>query len=279
MCLILFAWQTHPRYRLVVAANRDESFERPSAPAGLWSDCPQVLAGRDLEAGGTWLGITRAGRFAAISNYRAPAEKQSGAPSRGALVGDFLRGADAPLAYLKRIAPQAAAFNGFNLLAGDRDSLYFLSNRGAGVERVAPGVHGLSNHLLDTPWPKVERGKAALATLLERPFEGEDLLEMLADTTIMADGALPATGASLDWERRLSAMRIVAGTYGTRCSTALSVAADGDIRFAERSYAPDGSTTETVRFHLPPAGGAISPDGATSPDGESRPRQIRPLAR
>ncbi|MSQ72114.1 MAG: NRDE family protein [Betaproteobacteria bacterium] len=278
MCLILLAWQAHPRYRLVVAANRDEFFARPSAPAGFWNDHPLVLAGRDLDAGGTWLGITRNGRFAAITNFRNPAEKKPGAPTRGALVSGYLTGTEAPLAYLTRVASSAPEFNGFNLLVGDGNELYCLSNRAEGVERLAAGVHGLSNHLLNTPWPKVQRGKAALTSLLDAPFSGDELLEMLGDTAVASESALPVTGVSPDWERQLSPMRIVAGAYGTRCSTAITFADDGDIRFWERSYSHEGSAAATVHFHLPTANQPFSQAGATSPRAESLLRQTHPPA-
>jgi len=168
MCLIAFAWRAHPRSRLIVAANRDEYFGRPAAPAAFWDDHPNVLAGRDLEAGGTWLGVTLDGRFAALTNYRNPADMKTGAPSRGALVSDFLTGRAAPEDYARQLEKRAMDYNGFSLLVADAQSMFFFSNRGGPATRVAPGVHGLSNHLLDTSWPKVEKAKAKLAALLDR---------------------------------------------------------------------------------------------------------------
>ena len=165
MCLILFGWKAHERFPLVLAANRDEFYERPSAPAAFWEDEPDLLAGRDLRDGGTWLGITRSGRLAALTNYRDPASLKAGAPSRGGLTADYLRGRESPEAYLDRIGPAADRYNGFGLVCGNRDELLFFSNRG-GQERVRAGVHGLSNRLLDTPWPKVKRGRGALQELL-----------------------------------------------------------------------------------------------------------------
>src|SRR5258706_6908216 len=156
MCLILFAWQAHPDYPLVVAANRDEWRDRPTAPAAWWDDAPDILAGRDLEAGGTWLGVTRAGRFAAITNFRDPSDRKSTAPSRGQLVADFLRGDDAPRDYLAALAAKAARYNGFNLLLADDKSMCYFGSREGEIIDVAPGIHGLSNHLLDEPWPKVK---------------------------------------------------------------------------------------------------------------------------
>ncbi|HLQ01021.1 MAG TPA: NRDE family protein [Burkholderiales bacterium] len=255
MCLIVLAWRTHPRYRLIVAANRDEYFGRPTAPATFWDDHPGVLAGRDLEAGGTWLGITPQGRFAALTNYRNPADQKTGAPSRGALVSDFLTGNTGPGEYVREIEKHARDYNGFSLLAGDAASMYFFSNRGGHPARVEPGVHGLSNHLLDTPWPKVEKGKAAFSALLDKPFDAEAALHLLDDTQRASDELLPSTGVSLELEERLSAIRIPAvGGYGTRCSTVLSFAEDGKVEFHERSYREDGGASGTVsyRFTVPP---------------------------
>jgi len=251
VCLIAFAWRSHPRYRLVVAANRDEYFGRPAAPAGFWDEHPNVLAGRDLEAGGTWLGITLDGRFAALTNYRNPADKKTSAPSRGALVADFLTGKTSSQEYIRLVEKRAADYNGFSLLVGDVASMFFFSNRGGRAARVAPGVHGLSNHLLDTPWPKVEKAKAALAALLDGPFDSEALFGLLNDTGRAAGSGLPSTGVSLELEERLSAIRIPAvGGYGTRCSTVLCFGEGGRIELHERSYAEDGGVSGTVGYRL-----------------------------
>jgi uncharacterized protein with NRDE domain len=251
MCLIVLAWRTHPRYRLIVAANRDEYFGRPTAPASFWDDHRGVLAGRDLEAGGTWLGITPQGRFAALTNYRNPSDRKPGAPSRGALVSNFLTGKNGPAEYLREVEKSAIDYNGFSLLVGDAASLYFLSNRGGGTTRVEPGVHGLSNHLLDTPWPKVEKGKAALSALLDRPFDAEAALRLLEDTQRASNELLPSTGVSLELEERLSAIRIPAvGGYGTRSSTVLSFAEEGKVEFHERSYREDGGVSGTVSYRF-----------------------------
>jgi len=269
MCLIVLAWRTQAPYRLIVAANRDEYFLRPAAPAGFWDDHPGVLAGRDLEAGGTWLGITLGGRFAALTNYRNPAEKRSGAPSRGALVSEFLTGKAAPKAYVQELEKRGSEYNGFGLLVGDAGSMYFLSNRGSHAVRVEPGVHGLSNHLLDTPWPKVEKGKAKLAARLDQPFDAEAAFALLDDTERARDGELPSTGVSLELEERLSAIRIPAvGGYGTRCSTVLALGMDGKIEFHERSYREDGSVSGTVGYRLTLAPGKAR---ASSRSAGSRP--------
>jgi len=251
VCLIAFAWRSHPRYRLVVAANRDEYFGRPAAPAGFWDDHRNVLAGRDLEAGGTWLGITLNGRFAALTNYRNPADKKTGAPSRGALVADFLTGRTSAEEYVRLVEKGGVDYNGFSLLVGDVGSMFFFSNRGDRATRVAPGVHGLSNHLLDTPWPKVEKAKARFAALLDGVFDSERAFGLLNDTERASGGELPSTGVSLELEERLSAIRILAvGDYGTRCSTALCFGQDGRIEFHERSYSEEGGVSGTVSYRL-----------------------------
>ena len=266
MCLIALAWRAHPAYRLIVAANRDEYFARPAAPADFWEDNTHILAGRDLEAGGTWLGITLEGRIAALTNYRNPADRRSGVPSRGALVSDFLGGDVGPAEYVKRIQKTAASYNGFSLLVGNEDSLWFFSNRGSPPLRVAPGIHGLSNHLLDTPWPKVEKAKAQLASQLDKPFAADAAFELLSDTRRAPSAELPSTGVSLELEERLSAVRILAaGGYGTRCSTVLCFGKDGRVEFHERSYREDGSASGTVSYRLTLGKGRGSSRRAESP--------------
>src|SRR5688500_9517364 len=166
MCLILLAADSHEGYPLIVAANRDEAYGRPSAPAAFWADEPGICAGRDLDFGGTWLGVSRSGRFAAITNYRQGIPRPPGKRSRGALTRGFLAGQDAPEAYLAAVERDADFYNGFSLIVGVPGSLWFYSNRGARPSRIEPGVHGLSNHLLDEPWPKVRRGIAKIESLL-----------------------------------------------------------------------------------------------------------------
>jgi uncharacterized protein with NRDE domain len=251
MCLIVLAWRAHPRYRLIVAANRDEYFARPSAPAGFWDDRPGLLAGRDLEAGGTWLGITPQGRFAALTNYRNPADRRPLAPSRGGLASDFLAGKARPLRYLEALEKRSSDYNGFSLLVGDATSLCFFSNRGGPVTRVEPGVHGLSNHLLDTPWPKITRSKAWLNAQLDAPLNVDAAFRLLDDRERAPDGELPSTGVSLELEERLSAIRIPAvGGYGTRCSTVLAFGNDGKVEFHERSFREDGGESGTVGYRF-----------------------------
>lgn len=252
MCLILFAHQVVPGLPLILAANRDEWFARPAAPAGYWPDHPRVLAGRDLQAGGTWLGITTTGRFAALTNYRNPSDRREDAPSRGELVSSFLTGTETARAFIERLGQTAAVYNGFSMLAGDDEGLYCYSNRGQEPTRVTPGVHGLSNHLLDTPWPKVTKGCSGLERLLGQPFQPEPYLDLM-DDSVPPDESSPVKADSVtDWERSLSSMRIMKGNYGTRCSTVLQLSTMGPSILAERTYSRDGHITGEVvhRFRL-----------------------------
>jgi len=249
MCLILFAWRVHEKFPLILAANRDEFTERPSAPAAFWDDAPDILAGRDLKRGGTWFGITRTGRLAAVTNYRDPASLKQDAPSRGELVSDYLRGREKPEIYLRRIEPSATRYNGFSLLVGDFSELVYFSNRGE-ARRLTPGIHGMSNHLLDTPWPKVERGKQALGELLVKRKDPspEALLELLASRSRPPDESLPDTGVGLEWERVLSPFFIESPAYGTRCSTVLLVDREGMVTFVERVFNGGSEPRLTSRF-------------------------------
>lgn len=250
MCLILVAWRVHPGYPLVVAANRDEFFARPTAPAEFWKHAPQVLAGRDLEAGGTWMGLTRGGRFAALTNFRDPAQNRSGMPSRGALVADFLTGREAPQVFLQRITARGSEYNGYNLLAGDGSSLWWSSNMGGSPRQLAPGVYGVSNHLLDTPWPKVGAGKTALAQAMDRLPDDQPLFALLQDDGIHADEHLPQTGISLDWERLLSSAFIKSPDYGTRSSTVLCIDKDGWTSFDEQTWLPGPKPGQRQRYRF-----------------------------
>lgn len=236
MCLIFLAWRVHADYPLVVAANRDEFFARPTAAANFWADAPAVLAGRDLEAGGTWMGITRSGRFAALTNYRDPSQMRSGTPSRGALVSGFLGGQDDPATYLARTAPLARQCNGYNLLLGDSQSLWWASNVDGAARELEPGIYGLSNHLLDTPWPKVGAGKTALAAAVDELPDEHGLSGLLTDDGIHPDEVLPRTGVALEWERLLSAAFVKSPTYGTRSSTVLTSHRDGWTSFDEQTW-------------------------------------------
>ncbi len=243
MCLILLAWRSHPDYPLVFAGNRDERYGRPTAAADFWKDDPEIYGGRDLELGGTWLGLRRSGRFAAITNYRDGPAKKPAPRSRGELTANFLRGQDGPAAYMNRVATaDGCLYGGYTLLAGDRERLYGLSNRGGGVEELPPGVHGLSNHLLNTPWPKIVRGKRRVEALLgasEAELQA-GLFEALADRNPATEAELPETGVGSARERELSPAFIAADHYGTRASTVLLIDRDGAVVFAERRFGPRG---------------------------------------
>ncbi|NJN46167.1 MAG: NRDE family protein [Candidatus Competibacteraceae bacterium] len=245
MCLILFAYQTHPRYRLLLAANRDEFYARPTVPAAFWHEAPEVLAGRDLQGGGTWLGVTRQGRFAAITNYRNPSDFRSDAPSRGELISQFLRGKESPQAYLDVVARHGQDYNGFNVLVGDSTALWYYSNQSGSPRRLEPGIHGLSNHLLNTSWPKVEWGRRKLGELLAADEEPTtvDLFELLANRTRAADSDLPNTGVSLEWERKLSSFFIESPGYGTRSSTLVRITSAGELSLTEKTW-PEGTVRE-----------------------------------
>jgi uncharacterized protein with NRDE domain len=235
MCLILFAYDVHPYYRLVLAANRDEFYERPTAPLHFWEDFPEVLAGRDLKQMGTWMGITRSGRLAALTNYRDPRSIKENASSRGNLVAEFLLGKTGPLEYVHTIESRADNYNGFNLIVGDRDGLYYGSNRGVRFRHLQPGFYGLSNHLLDTPWPKVRSGLAHFKYILHAGTG--DLLpgleSLLKNQEQPPEEELPDTGIGMLWERRLAPIFIVSPQYGTRCSSFLTVTRTGQVFFKE----------------------------------------------
>jgi uncharacterized protein with NRDE domain len=243
MCLVLVLHDAHPQYRLILAANRDEFYDRPTSPAAFWTDTPAVLAGRDLRAGGTWLGIDRSGRFAAVTNYRQGEREVAASRSRGLLVSEFLTGDVEPEAYLGRVARDAPLYNGFNLLVGDGLKVGYFSNR-EGVARVlAPGLYGLSNHLLDTPWPKVTSAKLALSSLsrdAEDPTVVAELFALLADRRRPAEHLLPETGIGREWERLLSSAFIASPEYGTRSSTVVLMGRDQRVRFVERRFGTDG---------------------------------------
>jgi len=256
MCLILIGWQSHPDFPLVIAANRDEFYTRRTRPAAWWGQSVSILAGRDEEAGGTWLGINRRGRVAMLTNVRAPQERNTRAPSRGLLVLSALQSVGPLSQWVKETAraSQSASqsFNGFNLLAGeplpvpalgiDAQMLY-LSNRGSGSAEeprvLTPGIYGLSNGLLDTPWPKLTRAVAAFACQLANRIDTDALLNIMANREVARDAELPHTGVPLDWERALSAIQIRAKGYGTRSTTILTVRRDGTVHFLERAFASD----------------------------------------
>lgn len=248
MCLIALAWKAHPGHRLVVAAHRDEWRDRPAASAHWWPEAPQVAGGRDLQAGGAWLGATRTGRFAAVTNFRDPAQRHASARSRGALVSGFLLGSADPLAYLQSVAAQAQAYQGFNLVVSDGETLAYFSNRGEAPRALEPGVHALSNHLLNTPWPKVDRARRGLAEQLHA--DDASLFGMLADPSPAPDEFLPDTGVGLERERALSAMLITGERYGTRSATVVRVGGSGGS-LCERTLDASGAVVSTVTLAWP----------------------------
>jgi uncharacterized protein with NRDE domain len=250
MCSIFFAYKTHPRYRLIVAANRDEFYERPTAQAAVWKDAPDIFAGRDLKHGGTWLGVTTHGKFAAVTNYRDPFVSL-GNLSRGSLVSGFLRGEIEPQKYLGAIEETAGRYSGFNLLVGDEESLWYFSNRELKKQKLSAGVYGLSNHLLDTPWQKVVKGKDALTEIVsEKEIAVDDIFSFLSDRQQADDSLLPNTGIGLEKERVLSSVFIVSPIYGTRSSTVVLIDNIGEVNFIERAFRDGVYHGEEVNFRF-----------------------------
>ena len=251
MCLILFAYKTHPSFDLIVAANRDEFYQRPTRRLDFWPEAPQLLAGQDLEAGGTWLGLTRTGRFAAVTNVRqGQAEPSADLRSRGQLPLDFLLGQQTPLDYLAQLQLDAAHYAGFNLLLSDGERLYYGSNRNQQTPReLEPGIYGLSNAALNSPWPKVEQGCIELKQLVNSDnLTSAALFKLLQDSTVPADHELPNTGVGLEWERRLGSRFIESTDYGTRSSLVLLRTPQGGTELFEQSYNPQWQPPQ--RFQL-----------------------------
>jgi uncharacterized protein with NRDE domain len=255
VCLLVIAWQAHPRYRLVVAANRDEFHERAADPLQEWSGAPGVLAGRDLQAGGAWLAIDRSLRLGVITNYRELQRPAAGAPSRGRIIPDYLSQAAGARGFLETLEHEADRYSGFNLLLCDAAQLWYASNRASPFSRpLPPGVYGLSNHLLDTPWPKVERVRRAFRAWLDgsATLGADALMEMLADRTRAPAGEeVPQTGLSADWERVLSSPFVLHPEYGTRCSTVVLLEHDGRVLVRERRFDPTGAVIGETEIRRP----------------------------
>lgn len=241
MCLILVAWRSHPQHKLLVAANRDEFYTRLSAPAHFWPDIPHILAGRDLEQGGSWLGVTKNGRFSATTNIRNPAATP-GNLSRGLLVSSFLESDTTPEKFLQQLQPSLAGYSPFNLLLGDGEHLYYGDSSGHS-RALQPGIYGLSNASLDTPWPKVVSGKQQLFELMTREPQPEHLFGLLSDRQQAHEDELPDTGIDAELEKHLSARFIHLDGYGTRCSTVMAQAHDGGIHFIEKQFDHFGQET------------------------------------
>lgn len=256
MCLIVFAYQIHPRYELILAANRDEFYHRPTAPAAFWEDAPQILGGRDLVAGGTWLGITRDGRFSAVTNYREPPLAAAGEKSRGNLVGDFLKAREAPAEYLQALKKQEFDYSGFNLLIGDfggeQSRLVYFSNRGGDARILTAGLYGLSNHLLDTSWQKVLLAKKMLAENItaSAAVSPNALFDILQNREFARNEDLPQTGIGIEREKLLSPIFIESENYGTRCSTVILIEKNGRVSFQEKIYKPAPAAASSFEFEF-----------------------------
>lgn len=274
MCLLVLAWRAHPRYRLLLAANRDEYHERAADPLGKWPPPSDILAGRDQKAGGTWLALDRSRRFGVVTNFRELQRPRRSAPTRGRLIPDFLAAPGGPDEYLARLETDAPGYSGFNLVIGDLEQLWYASNRMDQFARpLPPGVHGLSNEFLDSPWPKLQRVRQGFeAWLAEQTREGTtgmtlnapghgadgisetreiitDLLALLADRTPAPEGS-PSTGLSPEWERTLSSPFVTHPSYGTRCSTILLLEPSGAAVLFERRFLPSGEISGDSEYSL-----------------------------
>jgi len=250
MCLIVFAWRPKHPLPLVVAANRDEFYGRPTLPLDSWTDAPDIVAGRDLQAGGAWLGVTKSGCFAALTNIRDK-NRSLGKRSRGELVADFLRAEQSPADYLAEVDRRLNDYSGFNLLAGDLDQLHYLNSREGQPQKLQAGIYGLSNAALNTPWPKLKHSRAALAAALEQDEpQSEALFLLLANRQQAADKELPDTGLTRDFERLLSSPFIASRDYGTRASTVLLRHKDGSQWIGERRFGEQGVYLGESSFSL-----------------------------
>ena len=257
MCLLVLAWRCHARHRLVLAANRDEFHARPAAPLGPWQDAPGIIGGRDLQASGAWLAADQRRRVGIVTNFREFGRRRRSAPSRGGLIPAYLAGDLSPGEQLRQLETDAPGYAGFNLLLADRDSLWYASNRADAFAReLPPGIYGLSNEFLDTPWPKLVRVRARFTSLLAdaRTAAGEPLetglFAMLADREPAPPEALPPGDLSPEWARKLSAPFVLDPGYGTRCSTVLTITDRNELRIAERRFAADGSPAGDSEYAL-----------------------------
>jgi len=247
MCLVVFAWKSHPDYKLILAANRDEFHGRPSQEAHWWPDLPDVLAGRDLQAGGTWLATARSGRFAAVTNYREQQRAQAGLRSRGEIVTNFVSTDVDAMTFISTFADDIYA--GVSILAADQENICYTSNRGDEPVSLEPGIYGLSNASLDTPWSKLTRSKDALTALIDaEKVNNTTLLRLLGDRTPAASSVVESGELPFKLARTLTAPFIVADTYGTRCSTVLLMSNDGRVDFCERRFAADGTVSGDSNF-------------------------------
>ena len=250
MCLIAFAWKTHPSYPLVLVANRDEFHARPSLPARSWEDDPDIIGGRDLQANGSWLAISRTGRFATVTNFREGVSDTYGL-SRGSLVQDFLQSSKDPEQFNLQLEQEKHLYGGYNLLLASGTQLFYCSNRSDLATDLTPGIYSLSNHLLDSPWPKAVYAKQQLTSILEEEtIKPSLLLTMMRHAVPFEDKLLPSTGVSLEMERTLSPPFIQTGAYGTRCTTVLLWENDSNARLIEQNYLASGEPGECLDYHL-----------------------------
>jgi uncharacterized protein with NRDE domain len=250
MCLILFNYKNHDKYKLILAGNRDEFYERPTEKATWWGKDNHILSGRDTKSGGTWLGLTKDGKFISVTNYRDPKDMKNDRRSRGEITYNFLTCGYEVNTFAEKLAETKREYNGYNLIFGDVDNIFYFSNKDGGFKKVTEGLHGLSNHYLDTPWKKVEKGKKLLSQIIkDKEISHGKLFRMLADDEKAADNELPSTGVPLDWERVLSPMFIKSESYGTRASTVLLIDYDNNVSFTEKTFLPDGESS-TVKFEF-----------------------------
>ncbi len=251
MCLLLISYKSHPEFKLIVAANRDEFYNRPALKAGYWQEDNNILAGKDLLGGGTWLGITKQGKFAAITNYRDMSDIKPDAPTRGDLTLKFLSENISAEEYGKKISENASDYNGYNLIFGNIEDMFYYSNKSLKLLKLTPGIYGLSNHLLDTPWPKVKKSKLSFSEVLNSgDVTPNDIFKILSDSSIPADDSLPNTGLSPEIERAVSPVFVQTPLYGTRCSTVIFWNNNDEISFVEKSLTSEDKQWITSSYNF-----------------------------
>ena len=251
MCLLLIANNSHPNYKLIIGANRDEFYNRPTAQAHFWEDKPTILAGRDLQARGTWLGISETGKIAAVTNFREGLKQKDNVPTRGLLTVNYLDDFLKPADYLSKIILTANEYNGFNLVLGETENLYYFSNKRNLIEKLENGIYGLSNGLLDSNWPKVLESKIKFQEIMKNThLSTDDVFKILNDKSVVEDKLLPETGVSKELEKILSAVFIKTEKYGTRCSTVILVDSSNKVQFVERTFNPEDGKYAQVDYNF-----------------------------
>lgn len=241
MCTIIFSWKNHKNHDLILASNRDEFYNRPTEPAHFWDNDQKIFAGRDMTAGGTWIGISKKKRFAALTNYRDLDKISPSAPSRGQLTSDYILGSMSPKEYLIQLKNNDSIYNPFNLLAGDQNELWYYNNIDQSTTQLQPGLYGLSNGLLDDAWPKVIEGKKTFEPVFDQEvIDAKEVLHLLENEALAPDEALPTTGVPYDVEKRLSALFIkLNGNYGTRSSTVI-LSNSKETTYIEKTHPHEG---------------------------------------